>query len=125
MTGRTEVVGLPEGGPTTLPLVKTHLTITDNTDDDRLESIVSAVNRVVRCWPASEAAVADPVAENWDAAPDVVEGATMLAARLWRRKGSPAGVEAMGSLGATYVMRNDPDIALLLQLGPYAGPQVG
>lgn len=122
---RTQVVGLPVGGPTTVGLVKAHLAITDAQDDDRLGEIVAAVNHVIRCWPCSEQAVTDPVAANWDGAPDVREGATMLASRLWRRKNSPAGVESFGSLGATYVMRNDPDIALLLQLGPYAGPEVG
>lgn len=122
MAGRTPLVGLPEGGPTTLAKVKTHLQITDDRDNDRLDSIVSAVNSVVRSWPCSEAAVGGT---DWAEAAEVVEGATMLVARLWRRKGSPAGVEAMGTLGAAYVMRNDPDIALLLQLGPYAGPQVG
>ncbi len=122
MAPRAEVVGLPDGGPTTLAMVKTHLTVKDTRDDDRITAIVSAVNRVVRSWPCSEAAVG---ASDWTGADDVVEGATMLAARLWRRKGSPAGVEAMGTLGAAYVMRNDPDIAMLLQLGPYAGPQVG
>lgn len=122
MAIRTELVGLPPEGPTTLALVKAHLAMTDSRDDARVQAIVDAVNRVVRCWPASTPAVD---AADWSGAPDAVEGATMLAARLWRRKGSPAGVEAMGTLGATYVMRNDPDIAMLLQLGPYAGPQVG
>ncbi len=122
MAGRSELVGLPEGGPTSLPMVKSHLTMNDSRDDARVQSIVDAVNHVVRSWPCSAQAVEAP---DWSGAPDVVEGATMLAARLWRRKGSPAGVEAMGTLGATYVMRNDPDIALLLQLGAYSGPQVG
>jgi len=54
-----------------------------------------------------------------------VQGATMLAARLHRRKGSPAGVEAFGSLGAAYVMRTDPDIAMFLKLGSWQRPQVG
>lgn len=119
---RTELVGLPEGGPTTLALVKAHLAMTDSRDDARVTTIVDAVNHLVRCWPVSTPAVDEA---DWTGVPDAVEGATMLAARLWRRKGSPAGVEAMGTLGAAYVMRNDPDIAMLLQMGPYSGPQVG
>jgi len=122
VTLRREVVGLPEGGPTTLPLVKDHLRITDDRDDDRLVSIVAAVNTVVRCWPCAAAAVDAP---DWSGASSVVEGATMLAARLFRRKGSPAGVEAFGSDGAVYVMRNDPDVAMLLQLGSWSGPSIG
>lgn len=119
---RTELVGLPEGGPTTLGLVKAHLSITDARDDARLTPIVAAVNRVVRAWPVSAPA---QEADDWDGCLDVVEGATMLAARLFRRKNSPAGVESFGSLGAAYVMRNDPDIGMLLQLGPWAPPSVG
>lgn len=122
MTGRTELVGLPVGGPTTLAKVKAHLAITDDRDDDRLEEIVAGVNRLVRCWPVSQPAVDQP---NWDSTSDAVEGATMLASRLWRRKGSPAGVESMGTLGAAYVMRNDPDIAMLLRLGTWGTPEVG
>lgn len=52
-------------------------------------------------------------------------GATMLAARIFRRRNSPAGVEALGDLGPVYVSRNDPDLAQLLKLGRYAEPRVG
>ena len=127
MTDTLELVGLPEGGPTSLPVVKESLAITDSDDDEELGDIVAAVNAVVRRWPVSNAAVdtsetADPD-RPWPA--DIARGATMLAARLFRRKGSPAGVEAFGSLGGAYVMRTDPDIAMLLQLGTWSGPQVG
>lgn len=115
-----ELVGLPEGGPTTLALVKVHLSISDTRDDARLNSIIVAVNNVVRGLRVSELAVGQ---ENWPAR--IVEGATMLAGRLFRRKNSPAGVEAFGSLGAAYVQRNDPDIAQLLKLGTWQTPQIG
>lgn len=119
---RRELAGLPEGGPATLPEVKADLGIADARDDVRLEGIVAAVNRMVRSWPVSASAVDG----TWeDDASDALLGARMLAGRLFRRKGSPAGVEAFGSQGAAYVMRNDPDIAMLLQLGPYAPPDVG
>lgn len=119
---RSELAGLPEGGPATLPEVKVDLGITDTRDDERLTRIVAAVNRLVRSWPVAEAAVGGTWADD---APDAHQGALMLAGRLFRRKGSPAGVEAFGTQGAAYVMRNDPDIAMLLQLGPYAPPEVG
>lgn len=113
-------MGLPEGGPTSLPLVKAHLSIADDRDDTKLTTIVAAVNNLVRSMTVAEAAVG---ATTW---PERIEyGATMLAGRLFRRKNSPAGVEAFGQLGAAYVMRNDPDIAQLLQLGTYQGPRVG
>ncbi len=52
-------------------------------------------------------------------------GAVMLAARIYRRRNSPAGVETMGELGPVYVSRNDPDLAQLLKIGKYAVPRVG
>lgn len=116
------VVGLPVGGPTTRELVKSQLRIApdDVRDDAELADVVAAVNAEVRSWPQAAPAAALGV---W---PDnYTRGATMLASRLWRRKNSPAGVEAFGSLGASYVMRTDPDIAMLLKLGSWAGPELG
>lgn len=52
-------------------------------------------------------------------------GAKMLAARVYRRRNSPAGVESIGELGPVYVQRNDPDLAQLLKIGRYAVPKVG
>lgn len=122
MTDPLELVGLPAGGPTTLAAVKVQLAIApaDVADDDRLTGIVAAVNNSIRGWKVAEAAVDQ---ETW---PDrIITGATLLCARLFRRKNSPAGVEAFGSQGAAYVMRNDPDIAMLLRLGTWQGPEVG
>lgn len=116
----SELAGLPEGGPASLEAVKVQLSIEDDRDDARLEPIVAAVNAMVRTWP-----VAGDLDADGAFAPYCVLGACMLAARLYRRKNSPAGVESFGSLGAAYVMRNDPDIAQLLQLGSYTRPQIG
>lgn len=54
-----------------------------------------------------------------------IYGGTMLAARIYRRRNSPGGVENMGELGPVYIQRNDPDIAMLLEIGSYRKPQVG
>lgn len=117
-----ELAGLPAGGPATLAAVKAHLKITDTADDTRLDSIVAAVNASIRRWRvAADSLATDPAAWPFH----VVEGATLLAARLFRRKNSPAGVESFGELGAAYVMRNDPDIAMLLRLGSWQTPAVG
>lgn len=43
-------------------------------------------------------------------------GATMLAARLVRRRNSPAGIEAVTQDAAVYVARTDPDVMMLLRL---------
>lgn len=125
-TGPTELVGLPVGGPTSVALVKDYLAISDSRDDTRLETIVAAVNAQVRSWRCSEAAVVEPPApplEDWPG--NIVLGATMLGARLLRRKNSPGGVEAFGTDGAVYVSRTDPDVAQLLGLGSWQPPVVG
>lgn len=78
----------------------------------RLDPIVAAVNVLVprmATTPAEACTV----------------GATMLAARLWRRRNSPEGVATFTADGAMYVQRNDPDIAMLLGIGAYAPPVVG
>lgn len=115
-------MGLPEGGPTTLAQAKVWLSIpeADERDDAKLSMVVDAVNGQVRTWRCSQAAVG---AEDWPA--PIVMGATMLVARLHRRRNSPAGVESFGTEGAVYVSRNDPDIGQLLGLGSHQRPTVG
>lgn len=117
-----ELVGLPEGGPTSVPKVRTQLSMkeADTRDDDQLADIVAAVNSEVRTWAIAQDAVD---AAQWPER--IAHGATMLAARLFRRKGSPAGVESFTGMGAAYVMRTDPDIAMLLKLGAWQRPAVG
>lgn len=107
-------------GPATLQQLKQLLKISDSdtTQDDELERVLAAVNDYVAGLPVSQPNPTDPA--PWPAR--TVQGAGMLASRLHRRKGSPAGVEAFGELGAVYVQRNDPDIAWLLKLGAYAKP---
>lgn len=116
----TEVAGIPAEGPTSVEAVKVMLTVDDATDDARLTQYVDAANGLVRTFRVAQEAVD---ATEWPAY--IVVGTTMLAARWWRRRGTPSGVEAVGDYGAVYVMRNDPDIGMLLKLGNYAGGAVG
>lgn len=116
----TEWPDLPPEGPATLPNVKVQLDIDDDDDDERLTFIIDAVNSQVRTWPVSESGSG---ADQWPVR--VQLGAVMLCCRLFRRKNSPAGVEAFGSQGAVYVQRNDPDIAMLLGIGSWSAPAVG
>jgi hypothetical protein len=88
----------------------------------RLEPIVAAVNDEVRRMPVvgrAELTEVDP----WP--PGIVLGASMLGARLFARKNSPAGVQSFADGAALYVQRNDPDIAQLLKLGRWSIPTVG
>lgn len=86
-----------------------------------LDELVPVVDAVTALLVTYRGAPGD--GEEWPA--NVKLGATMLAARIYRRRNSPAGVESLGEMGPVYVSRNDPDLAQLLQIGRYAPPMVG
>lgn len=111
---------MPTGTPTTLAAVKVQLKLTDESEDDRLAPKVAAANAVVVGLPVAQGL---PEAGAWPA--NIIEGATLLAVRLYRRKNSPAGKERIGADSAIMVAQSDPDLALLLELGAYERPSVG
>ena len=121
-----EPAGLPPAGPADLDAVKTELRLTDPADDAHIAAIVDTVNALTRRLPTARRSAdpaTDPVAREWF--PPTVRGAIMLAARLYARRNSPAGVESFGELGPVYVSRNDPDVSMLLEIGAYAPPAIG
>lgn len=89
----------------------------DATDDVLLEQCVSATNAFVAGTPYVVGP--PPLVEPWP--DDVNLGATMLAARLYRRRNSPAGLELLDG-GVVYTDRRDFDVDKLLHLGPWAPP---
>lgn len=105
-------------GPATPDLVASWLTGMDAPNQDVVDT-TAAVNAVIRRWVA-----VPPDGTEWGA--DTVRGAVMLAGRFYRRRNSPSGVmEGLSGEGAVYVARTDPDVAMLLRIGPYADPVVG
>lgn len=100
-------------GATDVDAVKAWLRLTDDADDDVVTEATNAANafvaRVARVNPPTD---------------DVHTGATMLAARIYRRRNSPGGVEAFTD-AAVYISRTDPDVAALLSIGNYKSPQAG
>lgn len=111
----------PVTEPTTADAVAEQLGIHNPgpADLERLGRVVAAVCALLVEWFGDRGTET----AGWPA--HMQEGATMLAARVDRRRNSPAGVEALGELGPVYVSRNDPDVAQLLGLGRYAKPAVG
>lgn len=98
---------------TTLEAVKGWLKLT-NTDDDALVTrCVTAANQLVTRY-----------AGGLDGG-DVALAGTMLAARLYRRRNSPDGVQGMTDGAVAYVARTDPDVARLLRIDQYQTPQIG
>lgn len=118
-----QVAGLP-AGPATEATVKANLGIDvdDVRDDEHLELTINAANAFVANLRLVKNLAAD--VDEWPAA--AVLGATLLASRWFKRSNSPAGVVDLGGeVGVAYVQRNDPDIGLMLGLGPYTPPAVG
>lgn len=111
----------PEAPPaTSTALVAGHLGVhATDPEADELAAPVAAVN----AWVAHHLADRRTAGGGW---PEyIATGATMLAARIYRRRNSPAGVEAFNEMGPVYVQRNDPEVAQLLGLGRWAPPAVG
>lgn len=102
----------------TVEKVADQLGLVGTSHDDELGPVIAAVEALVTSY---NEAPAD--GEQWPA--NLQLGAVMLAARIYRRRNSPAGVESMGEIGPVYVSRNDPDLAQLLKIGKYAPPKVG
>ena len=95
----------------------------DATDDDLIGSCVEAVN----VWVGASAYVTDLDPTDYPAGTwpdDVTLGGTMLAARLYRRRNTPGGIETFTD-GAVYVPRRDSDVDSMLHLGAWAPPRVG
>lgn len=99
----------------------------DTTDDDLVTAVAAMAEPYVqRCrpeWlgidvtdPENPVPVYLPDAETY-------QGAVMYAAREYRRRNSPAGIEIFGD-AASFVSRFDPDIDRALQTGSYARPVV-
>lgn len=116
----SETPVLPTGGPTSPAAVAALPTVDAAADDQELVLVVTAVNGYVRGLPVSDSALGEEV---WP--PRIALGAQMLAARVWRRRKTPGGVEVFGDDQFAYVRRTDPDIAMLLDLGDYAKPSAG
>lgn len=115
-------------GATTAERVKAYLAITDDRDDDALTLVVAAVNDQIVEWCGPPTVlVSGDTGDVLDYRPKFQQGATMLAARVYRRRNSPNGVEDYGSelQGAIYTRASDPDVAQLLGLGRYERPAVG
>lgn len=95
----------------------------DTVDDEILTDVVGAVNG----WVAQTAYVKELDPLVWkppDWPMDVTQGAVMLAARLYRRRNTPGGIESMAD-SAVYVPRRDSDVDLLLHQGAWAPPRIG
>lgn len=104
---------------TTAAKVKTWMHLQGTEQDTHVTTVVEAVNAFIAGLPVLDG-LADGAA--WPKQVDLA--ATMLAARLVRRRNSPSGVEALTEAGTSYVSRYDPDIARMLELDGYERPAI-
>lgn len=83
-----------------------------------LSMVVDAVNEYLQRYDHLIRADGTPT--------DMAEvGAVMLAARLYKRRGSPTGTDTSVDGGAIYISRIDPDIARWLEIDGYSRIVVG
>lgn len=83
--------------------------------DETIGTTIDAVVDMVTSWKST-------TIDHWP--PRWRQGTIMLIARYVRRRNSPSGVETVGDMGVAYVSRKDPDVAQLLEIGPYSKPVV-
>jgi hypothetical protein len=55
---------------------------------------------------------------------EIYSGATMMAARVFRRRNTASGIETFAD-SVAYVANRDPDIQAFLHTGPFARPRTG
>lgn len=105
--------------------VKRQLAIdaTDTNDDVLIQDVIDASeSEVCRARPDSWDAVDESITPA--GSPDAYRGGVMLAARLVRRRLSPAGIESFGE-SVTYVASFDPDLDRFLRRNRFRLPGVG
>lgn len=97
----------------------------DTGDDDLLTAVAAMAEPYVqRCrpeWLLPDPA--DPAQLSYQPDAETYQGGVMYAAREFRRRNSPAGIETFGD-ATSFVARFDPDIDRALMTGSYARPVV-
>lgn len=91
-------------------------------DQSLISQVAVATDDWVNALPYVSEYGSAPDTDPWPA--DVALGAVMLAARLYRRRNSPAGIDAITDAGIAYVARSDSDVASLLRLAVYQPPAI-
>lgn len=101
---------------TTDQKVKSWMHLQGSDQDAHITAVVDAVNAFIGGLPVLDGKTTWPKQVDF--------AATMLAARLVRRRNSPSGVEALTEAGTSYVSRYDPDIARMLELDGFERPAI-
>lgn len=102
-----------------------HLNNQDASDDQEILAVCAQTESYVQTirpeWFGFDPD--DPDELIYDPDDVTYQGARMYAARLYRRRNSPSGIESFGD-ATSFVSRYDPDIDRALQTGSFAGPVI-
>jgi len=99
---------------------------TDPADDDLVRRVSGLAELYVqRCRPDQWTTPTDVEPTSYVPDAEVYQAAVMYAAREYRRRNSPGGIESITDAGATYVSKYDSDIERALRTGTWAEPAVG
>jgi hypothetical protein len=91
-------------------------------DDEALKLAANAAAEYVEeLKPELYVTAGDPPVTSYEPTHRVRLGAAMLAHRWYARRASPLGVAGYGELGSAGILRYDPDIARLLDIGTEGG----
>lgn len=97
----------------------------DTSDDDLITAVCAMAEPYVqRCrpeWMLPDPE--DPTTAKYQPDAETYRGGVMYAAREYRRRNSPAGIETFGDV-TSFVARFDPDIDRALQTGAWARPVI-
>lgn len=95
----------------------------DTSDDAEILAVCAQTEPYVqRCRPEWIVTAADGTT-TYVPDDETYQGARMYAAREYRRRNSPSGIETFGDV-TSFVARYDPDIDRALQTGAYGRPVV-
>jgi hypothetical protein len=100
---------------------------TDTADDELVVAVCAMTEPYVqRCRPEwTVDPIPLPPAPLYVPDAETYRGAVMYAAREYRRRNSPAGVQSFADGSTIYVSKYDSDIERALRTGAYASPRIG
>jgi hypothetical protein len=101
----------------------------DDDDARLLEFVIAQTEQHVQhvradCWQLQPGEDGQP-ARVFVPDAETYQGAVMYAARSFRRRNSPTGVQSFGEAGVSFVARWDADIDRALRTGAFTPPAVG
>jgi hypothetical protein len=114
---------LDDPGEELTTLARVNRALSRPLEDQQALEVLEAVNSLVPTFAVPRGVVDEDGTRTW--AKHQRTGATLLAARLERRKDSPGGLATFGIEGGAYVQGNWADVAMMLGIGPYSVGRTG